>query len=322
MYCVTSKNGGTLTDSTGTLNETVEPGKQVHVTAPSDLLLIDDDEALMRSVNFKHAPLVLGKQGGGSSTLPAGAVAVDYLESSGTQYIKTGYFGNQDTGLRSVHQQVTAGNFRVAGTRDPRNENLSVLAVHHRNSAVGTAYGYAAWTNYGGVTTGWSEKFTGTTNYLNKQRAGTLLVGDSVNSQAGHDMWGKTFSCTYELWLFAFNQGGSPTNAFKGKIFEFQISQGDAIVRDYRPYVSRDGKPFMFDIATGRVLENAGTGAFRIGLSSETQVRAVLNNLPDLNGAAEPGELLVRLADDISTDAVRELMNNIGNAKNWSIVEP
>lgn len=323
-YTVTSPNGGTVTDAAGALNKTVDAGDQLTIVAPSEVLYCSDDSAIIKRANFKHAALALRLLGGGKNDLPAGAVKVDYLESSGSQYIKTGYYGNQDTGLSSVHQQVQAGNVRVAGTRDPSNLTGSVLMAYSRNSTGGTAYGYASWQSLDKTFTGWNERQTGTTNFKNKRFDGSFLVGESFSKHPFTTGWDVKFSCPYELYLFAFNNGGVPFSgySFKGKIFEFKISQGENVVRDYQPYVSRDGVPFMWDSITGRVHENAGTGAFRVGLSTETQVRTLLNNLPDLTGAATPGELLIRLDESIATGEVQTLIETITTAKNWSFVEP
>lgn len=323
-YALRSELGGVVTNAqTGKMLETLQPNKQVHMTAQEPEWDVPDDCQVTKvKGNFNYAPI--GSADGGASALPAGAVKVDYLESSGSQYIKTGYYGNQNTGLSSVHQQVQAGNVRVAGTRDPSNLTGSVLMAYSRNSAAGTAYGYASWNSLDQTLKGWNERQTGTTNFENKRFSGSLLVGESFSKQPFPNGWDVEFSCPYELYLFAFNNGGVPFSgySFKGKIFEFKISQGENVVRDYQPYVSRDGVPFMWDSITGRIHENAGTGAFRVGLSTEAQVRTLLNNLPDLTGAATPGELLIRLDESIATGEVQTLIETITTAKNWSFVEP
>ena len=65
-YVVYSKNGGTVTDASGTLNKTVEAGDFLFVpAAPSDMLMCDDDESVIKQVNFKNAAAVLRLLGGG-----------------------------------------------------------------------------------------------------------------------------------------------------------------------------------------------------------------------------------------------------------------
>lgn len=66
-YTVTSKSGCTVTDSTGTLNQTVPAGGQLTVQAPSDKLILSDDEAIVFKVNFRGALITIGGSGGGAS---------------------------------------------------------------------------------------------------------------------------------------------------------------------------------------------------------------------------------------------------------------
>lgn len=66
-YTITSKSGCTVTDATGTLNETVDAGKQLTVQAPSDKLIYDDEQAIVFKATFKHALAALGLLGGGTT---------------------------------------------------------------------------------------------------------------------------------------------------------------------------------------------------------------------------------------------------------------
>lgn len=88
FYTITSRNGSSVTDSTGTLNEAVEAGKQLTVQAPSDKLIIDDEQAIVFKAPFKYALAALGLLGGGKDKLPAGYMQVDFLETNGQQWLQ------------------------------------------------------------------------------------------------------------------------------------------------------------------------------------------------------------------------------------------
>lgn len=67
-YVVFSKTGCTVTDSTGTLNMKVPAGDWMSIPAPSDALILSDDNAIVRNANFKLALAPSGVGGGGGST--------------------------------------------------------------------------------------------------------------------------------------------------------------------------------------------------------------------------------------------------------------
>lgn len=328
LYALRSQNGGEVTNENGETIVTLEANKQQHITAQESVWLVPDDCKVTKA-NFKYAPLGGGQPSGGGANEnfpPSGAVKVDYLEATGTQYIKTGFYPNQDSGIRTVHQQVTEGNYRVAGAGENVAGNTgNCLMTYSRNSAGGSAFGFYKWVNPSGVTIGWDEIQEGKTNFLNGKYSGTYLTGESFSIDAiNKTVWDTPFSPNSEVYLFAIcrDRAVLANYSFRGKIYEAQLSQGEEIVREYMPYVSKEGVPFMFEKKLGRVLTNAGTGAFRIGIGSLGQLTSVLNNLPDRNGDSEPSELLVRLEPELQTEEVYNRMDNIALAKNWSIVEP
>lgn len=328
LYALRSQTGGEVTNENGEPIVTLEANKQQHITAQESVWLVPDDCKVTKA-NFKYAPLGGGQPSGGGANEnfpPSGAVKVDYLEATGTQYIKTGFYPNQDSGIRTVHQQMADGNYRVAGAGEYVNGATgNCLMVYSRNSRGGSAFGFYKWMNPSGVITGWEERQEGTTNWLNGKYSGTRITGESFWIDAiSQSVWDTPFAPNSEVYLFAICRDKAVLSgySFHGKIYEAQLSQGEEIVRDYVPYVSKEGVPFMFEKKLGRVLTNDGTDEFRIGVSTLSQLNAILNNLPDRNGDSEPSELLVRLEPELQTEEVRTHMGNIAFAKNWSIVEP
>lgn len=336
MYAVSTNSSCTVSipETMETL-VTATSGQQAYFMAQSNSVIVSDDNAQVTRANFKGALIAVGGGGGNSAggdnsikLPPAGSVPVEYIESSGTQYIKTGYLPNQDTGLRSVHQQVTISNGRVAYTSDTSANSSIALGAFCRvatsgsvsSPAGGSRIAYGKRYDLNNTTGGWDSKQTSTVNYLGKRRAGSILTWPGNSEYAPESMsWSSQFFCSYELFLFGANIGGTLDWAYKGKIFELQISQGENVVRDYKPYVSKDGEPFMWDAVTGQVLKNAGSGIFRIGLATLEQVYTLMNALPYLSGEGETRQLRIRLEDDVKNTEVETFINNVGNTKNWEI---
>lgn len=326
-YVVTTDSSCTVTDANGKTLCTAVAGTQKPFLATTMEVTLSDEGATVTKSTFNAALALLGQSGEGGNTspsVPAGSVKVDYLESTGQQYIKTGFYPDQDSGIRTVHQQVAAGNYRVAGCGQSGSTTTNCLMAYSRNSAAGSAYGFYKWQSVDSRTSGWDEVQTGIVNYLDGGSDSTSLKGASFTVGAFAIDWDEQFSSLYEFYLFAFNRDGSlyGSYSFRGKIFEAQLTQGEVVAREYVPYVSKDGVPFMFETKLGRVLTNSGSGAFRVGISTLSQLNSILNNLPDRSGDAEPSQLLVRLAPELQTEEVSNKIANISNLKNWSFVEP
>lgn len=108
-YTITSKSGCTVTDSTGTLSMTVDAGGQLTVQAPSDKLIYDDAQAIIFKANFKHAASALRLLGGGDK-LPAGYIALAFIQGQGSQYINTNATGNETSEVLCKFERTsTAG---------------------------------------------------------------------------------------------------------------------------------------------------------------------------------------------------------------------
>ena len=248
-YCVSSPNGGTVTDASGSLNKPVEAGDQVHVTAPSGELYCDDDAATIVKANFKCALAALGLLGGGeTSGLPAGYTRVEYLESTGTQYLKTnvllhsisrvsaeiytlnidspayGYYQDRHPSHRVVHANKE-GFYVTCGGQQTRKVYTQSGWIRFENSASGFYINSILIHSYGNVT-----PFT---------TAGVSYIFTS-NTQT--------------------NEPRIPLGCLRMK--DFRIDEDGKALCSLIPALDRTGSPCMFDTVTRKPYYNAGTGDF------------------------------------------------------------
>lgn len=170
--------------------------------------------------------------------LPAEYQEVEYLESTGTQYIDTNYTPNQNTkaytkfnsdilnsGLYSSSNKFTAyintnGNWRFGSTTVRITSSIGVL--------------YTSVQDKTGVVINETDVY----NY------------DTVTD----------FTSTATLRLM-FNSTG-----FKGKIYEFKLYDNDILVRNFIPcYRKIDNVAGMYDVVNGVFYTNDGTGSFTVG---------------------------------------------------------
>jgi len=189
-------------------------------------------------------------ENGGQSDLPSGYTPLLYIESSGTQYIDTGFKPNQDT--RIVFD----------GYNDATN---------------------SGWT-FGGCTSLTSNQFMFSCSSANSFRYGSTgvslanvpighFVADlnkntyKLNNETG-SLSSQTFSCPYTAYLFKVNSAGTAsTGSFIGKLYSCQIYDNGTLVRDFVPCLNVSGKSGLYDKVNGVFYGNAGTGEFMYSVS-------------------------------------------------------
>lgn len=185
--------------------------------------------------------------------LPEGYTRVEYIESSGTQYIDTGFVPNQDTRLVAKIKCI-AGSSTVwaLGARTSNTSNMFCFIA----SASGyymTQYG----TNQGALSSDLnkSEPFI-----LEKNKNVTSMNGETVLTSTA-----ATFTCPVNLTLFAVNNNGT-INKGSVSIYSCQIFDNGALVRRYVPVIQdSDGAVGLYDLVQHEFVGNAGTGAFTAG---------------------------------------------------------
>lgn len=180
---------------------------------------------------------------------------IEYLESTGTQYIDTGYIPNQDTGVKTkaVFNSVINSETNMFGS--------------------GQNYDNRAFELYT-----WEQKLS--FNYFNKNyEIDSMAVGDTIVID-----WNKNiinyskndgpyvevvhqygdFVSPHNMVMFAIQR---PTGIGVGKvkIYYFKIYDNGTLVRDFVPVLDKDGVPCMYDLVENKYYYNAGTGDFIAG---------------------------------------------------------
>ena len=184
---------------------------------------------------------------------------VEYLQSSGTQYIDTGITPTATTGMKVKFELVApiADSF-IAGLRnDTGNTRWCVGASTSKYyCGYGTTYG-TSWPNpvVGDVT-------ESSVNFLNDGK----FIQTTSNQNLSLNAMG--FTPEYNIRLFGAAGNSAVLNAsyskWSGKIYSVKISQGSDVVMDLIPVrVGQVG--YMYDTISGALYGNAGTGDFTLG---------------------------------------------------------
>lgn len=188
--------------------------------------------------------------------LPSTYQQVEYLQSSGNQYIDTGITANQDTSIDIGCKitQLELGFF--FGGEEGYNTRAFHLYTNGGYYDIGYKTGGSSTLNNLPATQG--DEFTYTTN---KNNAVLTVNGTRYT----HTFEYSAFTAPYSIWLFALHR--SSVNYGAARIYYCKLYSGNTLVRNFVPcYRKSDNKPGMYDTVNGVFYVNQRTGAdFTVG---------------------------------------------------------
>lgn len=200
--------------------------------------------------NFRRRLMCVQQHGG----LPAGYQEVEYIESTGAQYIDTKYIPNQNTEIESIFEINKFGeNAIIYGGELGYNDNACHL--YRTASVFDIGFGYQARA---------TKSFDIDTKYITRvQKNKYYINGVEYNSSA---LTG-TFSSARKIFIFALNRASilKDSNAQK-KLYSMTITENNTAIREFLPcYRKSDNKPGLYDTVTKEFYTNQGTGEFLYG---------------------------------------------------------
>lgn len=175
---------------------------------------------------------------------------VEYLESSGAQYIDTDIkpiiSDTVKPVIKLVHQFNTLETCRILGATDG-NKYFQFF-----NNATGSdGFGIQLFNTAGNYT-----KFTlNTDKHVYEINTVSNIAKQDDTVQSINFSYG---SLDYNIYLFARNTKGSANNYMKGKIFYFEYDDG-VQHRQLIPVLDNNMKPAMYDKVSGRLFYNKGS---------------------------------------------------------------
>lgn len=207
---------------------------------------------------MKRRLMAFEKSGGG---LPSSYTAVDYLQSTGTQWIEMGVTPNQNTKavLKIKINVFTSRGASLIGSRT--NINSDDQFTTYLDDYGGTRFlfrmdGQPKTTSWTGLTT-------------NKIYIVTLSGTEmKAELEDGTAVFSKTFSVpdfTSTLTMALFRSKGVSGDYFRGRIYSCKHYSGDELIQDFQPCLDTNGVPCMFDFVSRKPFYNVGTGSFAWG---------------------------------------------------------
>lgn len=186
-----------------------------------------------------------------SSRLPEGYTEVQYIQSSGTQWINTGFKPNQNT--------------RAALTVDAKPSTAAAWLFGARNGNTDRTFGLLSYNSQYR-----SDYNNSTEEYSTVTPSGKFTVDKDKNVTKFNGTIGVTaksgvFQCTYPMFLFANNNVGTAAGFGSFKLYVCKLFDNGNLIRDFVPCVDPTGNAGLYDLVGGKFYGNTGTGVFLAG---------------------------------------------------------
>lgn len=195
--------------------------------------------------------LMLSTANNSNSPLPSGYIELDYIESTGTQYIELDLPITKDTICRIKFNMTKDTGSCIMGS-SPQFRFFNAYDCTYLDWGRGTG---------GGRINGGSIK-SGRLYYI---EFGDFYVKnlDTGENIISGESWGDTIRY-YSDPIMIMNATGVVSVA-KGKVYYAQVYETGTLVLDLLPCINPDGKVGLYDLVKGKFYGNAGTGDFIAG---------------------------------------------------------
>lgn len=185
-------------------------------------------------------------------------VELDYIQSTGTQYINTDFYPKYNSSIILDLSHLTNTLAIVYGVREANNGTATKQFNLYRGSTTTIA------TNYFGGTTNQATVYDTTTRAVIERHA-NVFAGYNVTIVNPEVTEGESL---LPLFLFALNGAGTASHYSNYRLYSCQIYDNGTLVRDYIPVQMVTAKEIgLWDKVERKFYGNAGTGEF-IGIKN------------------------------------------------------
>lgn len=188
--------------------------------------------------------------------LPSGYTQLEYIQSSGSQYINTGFKPNQDTKISITVDFPLSGTTWLYGGRTSAGSNsLGFL------SEGGSNYRFDYASSINKLTVKPTGKFTIDSDKNKCYINGELAVTADYT----------TFTSPVNMYIFNNNNNGSLSSGSSAKLYSCSIYDNGVLIRNFIPCKNASGVIGLYDNVGGKFYANAGTGTFTVGPEVEPE---------------------------------------------------
>lgn len=190
----------------------------------------------------------------GGGILPEGYTELEYIESSGTQYIDTGVYIQPTDSTKMDMEYVVSPNvqgfvFGSTESGDAPRYGVTYIPAHicWRNAHSVNYYDFPS-------------TLPGVGRHL-IQKNGTDCTIDGVQGNCAS----AVFTSKYTMFLFCRSESGTPARYSSMRLYSCKIQRGSNTLRDFIPVRTSAGIVGLYDCVSGQFYGNAGTGVFNAG---------------------------------------------------------
>lgn len=184
---------------------------------------------------------------------------LEYIESTGTQYIDTGYIPTSMTDMEIDFEYIGANTnnslwYPICGERSSGGTTYLGFWVHKDNLKIAV--------NYGGYDSGNSttQSISRNVRYNFKNRGSKFYLNDNMFDSSTT----QVTKGTTPIYIFTIGNGSGVENRHVLiKLYSFKIYENNTLVRNMIPCLrNSDNKPGLYDLVNDMFYTNAGTDEF------------------------------------------------------------
>ena len=213
--------------------------------------IVEKEKEYLKELNIKEIePL-----------LPEGYTELEYIESTGTQYIDTNVLSNNYLGCELIFEYTDIDGIQYAiGSLELEKARFSPLFIDNYYSNKPNAFLYT--NNISFVPKIYTNKTDTNIHYIKFNCSNSRdIIFDNINYGNVEEIGNSTKATIY---LFARNYEGFQLGA-KLKMYKCIIYENSIEVCNFIPALDSQGKPCMYDTVTKQSFYNKGTGEFIAG---------------------------------------------------------
>ena len=256
----TTVSGGTITPTFADLTA-LEDGTAVGITLPVDVnstsglnigflgtnKIVDIDSKNVQSLS-KDTEWIFQFVSG--QTLPSDYIQLEYIQSSGSQYINTGFKPNQDTKISITVDFPLSGTTWLYGSRTSAGSNsLGFLCES------GSKYRFDYASSVNELSTKPTGKFT-----IDSDKNKCYINGELVVTATY-----TTFASPVNMYIFNNNNNGSLSGGSSAKLYNCSIYDNGVLIRNFIPCKNESGTVGLYDSVNNQFYQNDGSGTFVAG---------------------------------------------------------
>lgn len=197
--------------------------------------------------------------------LPSGYKQLEYIESSGTQYIDTEYYPRWNTRIvDEIKMAAYSGTKAAFGTRNANSATASKAFAVFQTGANTFRVDYFGSSKTITLDVSTDQKLT-----IDMNKNVCVIGGKTATNTAV-----TSGEATYTLMLFTYSSSGKAGSLSSMRRYSTKVYEGDVLVRHYIPSETSGGEVGLWEDVQGVFRGNDGTGTFSAGPEVNTDPMA------------------------------------------------